>query len=138
MMLQTLDSRFRVLDASPAASERDIARLRSAFLEVPADYLEIIRAATELELEWAHSKYLRIWGPGGVLEMNAAYSISDRLPGSLPCGDDGGGMVLVYLDGAQGRGVYRSGLGDLDPTTARWIAPSLRAILVDGSGMESF
>lgn len=137
-MLPKLNPGFRVLASEPAATSQEIEGLRSTFREVPADYLEVVRWVTELELEWPGFKYLRIWGPRGVFEMSAAYSISERLPGSLPFGDDGGGMVLIYLDGPRGWGVYRSGLGDLDRDTARWVAPNLRTILVDGAGMEAF
>jgi hypothetical protein len=67
--------------------------------------------------------------------MNEAHHISQRIHGAIPIGDDGGDRVVLYLDGDNGFGLYRVGFGSLDREDAKWIAPSLIAVLSQSEGV---
>jgi hypothetical protein len=131
-------SSFKLLASGAPAGATQVAKLQEYFGAVPTDYLEIVRQATEIELQHTGGQYIRIWGPMGAIEMDEAYSIRQRLPGALPIGDGGGGHVLFYQEGQQGFGLYHVGYGDLDRGDAIWIAPSLSDFLTKCVGIESF
>lgn len=135
-MLENLNGRLRIHAADIPASDTEIADLTDTFPNAPREYLDLLRLVTELELQIDGDGYLRIWAPSGVFEMRGAYNIDVRMPSALPIGDDGGGRVVLYMDGPAGFGLYLSGYGDVDPESAVWLSGSLRSLLVDGRGLE--
>ena len=122
--------------SKPPAKEHDLAAFKMRFPAVPEEYAELMRDASEIELACG-SHYLRIWHPETCVEMDEAYEISQRLPGSIPIGDDGGGRVLLYFNGTRGGGLYRVGYGDLEPEETVWVAASLKDLLSDRMGIEN-
>ena len=120
----------------PSVTSEEIDSLRAKFTEIPDEYEELSRDASEIELDF-DGKYLRIWHPQTSKEMDEGYGISTRLPGAIAIGDDGGGRVLLYFNGKNGPGLYRIGYGDLDPEDAVWVAESLKELLSTGSGMDN-
>lgn len=137
-MLNSLHSSFRVLAGAPAADPSQIATLQQHFGTVPAEYLETVGEATEIEIQHGGGQYIRIWGPGGCVEMDEGYSIRQRIPDAFPIGDDGGGRVIFYQEGKSGPGLYHVGYGDLDREDAVFIASSLTDFLTKSVGIESF
>lgn len=139
-MLDEIESgdQFVILAQQTPALEEDIAVLASHFRSCPLDYTMLVRQATEIELQHRSGQYLRIWGPPGCLEMDEGYGIRERIPGAFPFGDDGGGHILFFANGHQGRGIYHVGYGNLDLDDAIWVAPNLRSLLVDGEGIAAF
>ena len=133
-----MSKRLGVVAYRAASSEEHVAAMISCFhtISIPAEYIELIREASEIELFIDGHDYFRIWGANGVLEMNLAYRIQDYLPGALAIGDDGGGSTLFYASAAYGVGLFRTGLGDLDMSDAVYIASSLTALLKGGEGLE--
>ena len=134
-LLDRLDSRLVVASQAGPAQGPSVTALKAQHSSVPAEYLELIAVATEIEFE-AAGNYLRVWGPEGVLEMDEAYGISSEIPGAIPIGDDGGGSALVYMEGLKGEGVYFVRYGDLERDEASWVAPSLEALLCKGEGLD--
>lgn len=135
-MLEALDERFSILQSQPPAAQSEIDEFTSRFPDAPGEYVELVKEATEIELGWGARKYLRIWGPGGCVEMDEGYDVSLRLPGAIPVGDNGGGDMLVYLKGDSGAGLYLVNYGDIDTASARFVSPTLSALLTQGFGIE--
>src|SRR6185369_7258959 len=90
-MLSSLHSSFRVLASLPAASSEQVSLVKSQYPAMPFEYLNLVRQATEIELEHHSGKYIRIWAPSGCFDMDSGYDISNRIAGAIPIGDDGGG-----------------------------------------------
>lgn len=137
-MLNSLDSSFQILARAPAADAARIAALHLHFGSVPADYLETVGEATEIELQHSGGQYIRIWGPDGCIEMDEGYGIRQRIPTAFPIGDDGGGHVVFYQEKKQGVGLYHVGYGDLDGDDAIFVAPSLTDFLTKAIGIATF
>ena len=137
-MLSSLDGSFTILASQPAASIAQVLRLKGRYPSIPDEYLTLVGEATEIELRHQGGQYLRIWGPDGCIEMGDGYDISKRIAGAIPIGDDGGGKVIFYMNGSTGFGLYHVGFGDLDAEDAIFAAPSLRALLEQSVGIESF
>ncbi len=137
-MLNSLDASFRVLGRAPAADAAQIATLKQHFGTIPAEYLETVAEATEIELQHSGGQYIRIWGPGGCIEMDDGYGIRQRIPGAFPIGDDGGGHVIFYQEGKRGVGLYHVGYGNLDGDDAVFVAPSLTSFLTTAVGIATF
>lgn len=139
-ILKSLHGDVRADAIEPPASEEDVEQLQAFAaargLRAPVDYLEIVREATEAELLIGGRGYLRIWSPAGVLEMNEAYGIQARLPAGLALGDDEGGNALVSWQKVEQGGLYLIPFGALDLSEGTYLAPSLRALLVEGVGRE--
>lgn len=138
--LKRLDSRFSVRAAEPAATVDEIeqlcafaAALRRA---LPGDDLDVLRAATDVEILVEQRGCIRLWSPEGVLEMNAAHDVQRYIPGGLAIGDDEGGMAFVLMTGREGPGLYRLSFSDPDPDEAVFIASSLAALLERGVGID--
>ena len=128
---------FRVETYKYAATREDIDKLKGfSTIRVPEDYLNIVKAMTEVEIIVNKNSYIRIWGPSRCVEMNEAYQVKKYIPNSLTIGDNEGGMALIIMNGAHGYGLYTVGFGDLDADDARFIAPSLYEFLVYGKGIE--
>ncbi len=122
-MLTSLNKEFKILARQPAATRSQLVQLNAHFPSIPREYLDLAGEATELELQHQQGQYLRIWGPDGCIEMDNGYGISQRIVGAIPIGDDGGGKVILYMDGKEGFGLYHVGYGDLDAEDAVFTAP---------------
>ncbi len=128
--------RGKILAASPPASEADIQLARARYGELPADYVELVRYATQLEMLFDDEQYLRVWGPLGTIDQDDGYSISKRIRGAIPFGDDGGGRFLFFGVGDRGQGVYLCGYGSIAQEDAIWIATSLSELLTDPASID--
>ena len=137
-MLESLHNSFRLLASQPGATAEQIAELKSRFPSVPDEYVKLVEEATEIELQHETGQYIRIWGPGGCIEMDEGYDISKRILGAVPIGDDGGGKPIFYMNGKSGHGLYHVGYGDLDAEDAVFTAPSLTAFLQQAVGIDTF
>jgi len=137
-MLSSLDKGFKVLASRPAASGTDVSELKRRYPSVPDEYVTLVGEATEIELQHQAGQYLRIWGPDGCIEMDNGYGISKRIASAIPIGDDGGGKVILYMNGKKGFGLYHVGHGDLDAEDAIFAAPNLSALLEQGVGIATF
>lgn len=136
-VLSKISDMFSVDVKHPPASEGEIGKLRNfSPIDVPEEYIDIVREATEVEIKVKDEMYIRIWSPLGCIEMNEAYFVQKYLPKSLAIGDDEGGGALVYLDGKNGFGVYLCRFADLDINEAIKIAPSLKDLLVNNIGID--
>ncbi|WP_054950748.1 hypothetical protein [Numidum massiliense] len=134
-----LSSKFSVDAKQPPCTGKEIADLkRFSSIVVPTDYFDIVRQATEVEINVDNKKYIRIWGPLGCIEMNKAYNIQEFIPESLAIGDDEGGGVLMYLNGSRGFGLYITDFGNLDVDDAVMIAPNLHSLFVENIGVDRF
>jgi hypothetical protein len=135
--LHEVGPEYRVLAAGSAASPEDILDATRHFGSLPAGYIDLVKKVTELELEHAGGQYIRIWGPAGCVEMDEAYDIRRRMPGTVPVGDDGG-RVIFYGEGPCGIGLYYVGWGVLDTNESVWIANDLRSLLLHAEGLSNF
>lgn len=133
-----LNKAFRIDASCNASEEKEIEQLiKYAKIKIPDDYLEVIRDRTEIEINIHDEKYLRIWGANGCMEMNEAYYIQKYIPNSLAIGDDEDGNAILYSNGKNGFGVYAVAFNDLDEEEMRFIAKSLRELLVYEKGIET-
>ena len=107
-------------------------------IDVPLEYIEIIKERTELEILVNNEKCIRIWGASGCIEMNDAYHIQKYIPDSLAIGDDECSNVVLYANGSNGFGVYMVSFGDLDIDEMIYIADSLEAFFVNEEGIDIF
>lgn len=129
---------FRILAKKPRATPEHIQQLINYFHNCLEEYLDLVREATEIEIQHVDGQYVRIWGPLGCIEMDEGYGIRKHIPSAFPIGDEGGSRVLFFADGNQGHGLYHVGYGNLDLEDAIWIASDLRSFLVDAEGIDSF
>lgn len=137
-LLDNIGGQFRIDASQGPSSEREIELLLEfSSITVPNEYLDIIRLATEIEINVAKEAYIRIWGATGCTEMNEAYQIQKYIPNSLAIGDDEGGRALIYLNGSKGFGLYIIGFGNLDIEDAVFIAPTLKDLLINNIGIEN-
>jgi hypothetical protein len=127
-----------ILAKQPAARPEEIQELFDYFKHCPQEYVNLIRQATEIELQYLNNQYVRIWGPLGCIEMDAGYGIRQHIPSAFPVGDDGGGHVIFFVNGKRGFGLYHVGFGNLDLDDAIWIAPDLHRFLVNCEGVDTF
>lgn len=136
-IIDELSNFFSIEVKELPATEKEIKQLIDfSLIRVPADYIEIVKFATEIEINVKNEMYIRIWGPLDCIEMNEAHYIQKYIPNSLAIGDDEGGNVLIYLEGKGGFGLYMVGFGNLDIVDAVKIAPSLRDLLVNNIGID--
>lgn len=107
-------------------------------IDVPLEFIEIIKEKTELEIMVKNEKYIRIWGASGCIEMNSSYNIQKYIPDSLAIGDDECSNAVLYANGTNGFGVYMVSFGDLDANEMIYIANSLEAFFVKEEGIDIF
>lgn len=129
---------FQLWERPPLVPPDEIAHFVAHFGEVPKEYLDVIAGGADLELRHTSGQYVRIWRPSGCVELDEANEVQKYLPGALPIGDDGGGKMIFYASGKDGLGLYLVGFGNLGIKDAVWIAPTLRSLLDDGVGIDSF
>jgi hypothetical protein len=136
-ILDKVSNMFSVDVKQPPATEEEIVQLQNfSQIDVPIEYLELVREATEVEIKVKEEMYIRIWSPSGCIEMNEVYYVQKYLPKSLAIGDDEGGGALIYLEGNDGFGVYLCRFADLDINEAVKIAPSLKDLLINNIGID--
>ncbi|KKB73051.1 MULTISPECIES: SMI1/KNR4 family protein [Bacillus] len=136
-VLGKISSRFSIdAQEAPANKEEIKSLVEFSPINVPPDYLDIVSEATEVEINVAGEKHIRIWSPAGCVEMNESYEIQDYIPDSLAVGDDEGGNALIFFEGKDGFGLYIVGFGDLDAEEAVKVAPSLNDLLIYDTGIE--
>lgn len=138
-ILNNLDEKIHVEVADTASTELEIDEMIvKSPIEIPYEYIEIIREKSELEISVNNDKILRIWGASGCIEMNEAYNIQKYLPKAWAIGDDEGGYAIIYAQGTDGIGVYAVSFSDLDDNEKLYIAPSLFDFMVKGVGINAF
>ena len=138
-ILNELGGLFKVVTSNIKSSGVEIDELiQFSKIDVPEEFIQIIKQKTELEIQVDDKKYIRIWGANGCIEMNAAYSIQKYIPNSLAIGDDECCNVMLYASGHEGFGVYMVSLSDLDVDKMVFIANSLEDFFVKGKGLDVF
>ncbi|MFX0049189.1 MAG: SMI1/KNR4 family protein [Candidatus Hermodarchaeota archaeon] len=136
-IIKSLHKDFSIAAYEKGASQNNIEKLKEfSSIEVPKEYIDLVKEATEIEIGVQKKMFIRIWSPEGCIELNEAYNIQLDFPNSLAIGDDEGGKALLYMTGSQGFGLYKSDFGDPFPEDATFLASSLRELLVDGIGIE--
>ena len=136
-----LHEKFTLASWKPVLDHRGLEQLIKNYfhIAIPDEYLTLVTLISDVELKMMGStEYIRIWGAEGCNELNAAYHVQDYIPQALAIGDDEGGKVIFYADGKEGFGLYLVGFGNLELDDAVYIAPSLKALLIDGIGVGSF
>lgn len=137
-MLNELNPSLRVESKNLGSSPESILQLiEISDIVVPLEYTTLISEATDIEISVKGEMYIRLWGAESCIELNEAYKVQYYIPNSLAIGDNEGGSALIYCTGNEGFGLYITGFGDLDLTDAEFIAPSLKDLLVKGSGVET-
>lgn len=138
-ILNKMSKAFEVVASGTRSSDVEIDKLiQYSKIDVPPEFLEIVKERTELEIWVNREKYMRIWGANGCIEMNAAYNIQKYIPDSLAIGDDECSNAVLYANGNNGFGVYMVSFGDLDADEMVYIADSLEAFFVNEEGMDIF
>jgi len=113
-LLDRLGKEFEVAAFKAASTAEEIAELkRNSVIEVPHEYIELIKEKTDIEIGVLGKMYIRIWGADYCTGMNEAHNIPKYLPNALAIGDDEGGYALVYLQGNEGFGLYLCGFGGI-------------------------
>ena len=137
MILNELSNKYRIDASESGSSDKEIKRLvEFSDIDIPKDFLDIIRKSTEIEINVDEKKYIRIWGADGCIEMNEAYGIQENVPNSLVIADDEGGNALIYTIGKQGFGLYLVAFNDLDPDELRYVSKSLSELLKENVGID--
>lgn len=136
-ILNNLNEIFRVDASNNASNEMEIAQLIDfSPINVPLEYLELIREKTEMEININDKMYIRLWGASGCIELNEAYLIQKYIPSSLAIGDNEGGDAILYAEGKNGFGIYTVAFNDLDIDEMIYISKSLVELLVYSKGVE--
>jgi hypothetical protein len=138
MMLNKVNSSYKLLAKGPPATQEQIDAAVTHFGTLPQEFIDLVREATDVELQHQNGQYVRIWGPVGCVDMDEANEIRKYIPESFPIGDDGGGHVIFYGKGDSGEGLYHVGFGNLGMEDAVWIANTLGCFLVHAKGVETF
>lgn len=138
-ILNKMSKVFKVATSDTKSSESEIDELiQYSKINVPIEFLGIIRERAELEILVNSKKYIRIWGANGCIEMNDAYHIQKYIPDSLAIGDDECSNVMLYANGNNGFGVYMVSFGDLSVDEMVYIADSLEEFFVNEAGIDTF
>lgn len=136
-ILKELSNKYRIDASKPASSNKEIEKLvKFSDINIPEDFLEVIRELTDVEINVNGERYIRIWGADGCIDMNEAYSIQDNIPNSLAIADDECGNALIYTTGEQGFGIYVIAFNDLDIDELQYVAGSLSELLKDNVGIN--
>ena len=136
-ILKELSNKYRIDASKPASNDDEVERLvKYSDINIPEDFLEIIRELTEIEINVDGEKYIRIWGADGCIEMNDAYCIQDNIPNSLAIADDEAGNALIYTTGDKGFGIYIIAFNDLDIDELKYVSGSLSELLKDNVGID--
>lgn len=137
-ILKDLGSSYRIDASKLGLSDEEVKKLiEFSEVQVPKDFLEIIKELTEIEINIDGKKYIRIWGADGCIEMNEAYNIQESIPNSLAIADDEGGNALIYTTGQNGFGLYVIAFNDLDVDELQYVAGSLSDLLINNTGIDT-
>ena len=136
-ILQKLSNKYKIDASKPASNDEEIKKLiEFSDINIPEDFLEVIRELTEIEINVDGEKYIRIWGAEGCIDMNDAYRIQDNIPNSLAIADDEGGNALIYTTGDQGFVLYVIAFNDLDIDELQYVSDSLSELLKYNIGID--
>lgn len=138
-ILNNMSKVFEIVTSDAKSSNNEIDELiQYSKIDVPIEFIEIIKEKTELEILVNSEKYIRIWGANGCIEMNDAYHIQKYISDSLAIGDDGCSNAVLYANGNKGFGVYIVPFGDLDVDEMVYIADSLESFFLKEMGIDTF
>ncbi len=138
-VLNEISSMFDIATSAEKSKAKEIENLiLYSPIDVPLEYIELIKEKTEIEILVNKKKYIRIWGANGCVEMNDAYYIQKYIPRSLAIGDDECCNVVLYAYGKNGFGIYIVPFNDLDVEEMIYIADSLESFFVNGEGVDTF
>lgn len=136
-LLRSLSCKFRIDASEDASYEKEINDLINfSQIDIPKDFLELIKEKTEIEFNVNGIRYIRIWGAGGCIEMNKAYAIQKWIPDSLAIGDDEGGNALLYAVGKNGFGLYIVAFNNLDIEELKYVSGSLSDLFIKEVGIN--
>lgn len=138
-ILSKMSKSFELVASDEKSSDAEINELiHYSKIDVPIEFIEIIKEKTELEILVNNEKYIRVWGAKGCIEMNSAYHIQKYIPDSLAIGDDECSNAVLYANGSNGFGIYMVSFGDLDVNEMVYIADSLEAFFVKEKGIDIY
>ena len=138
-VLSKMSNLFKIVTSDTKSSDIEISKLlKYSKINIPIEFLEIIKEQSELEICVNNEKYIRVWGANGCIEMNEAYHIQEYIPNSLAIGDDECSNAILYANGNNGFGVYIVSLNDLDVDEMVYIADSLEGFFVNEVGVYVF
>lgn len=138
-ILNKMSKSFIVATSDVKSNDIEINELlQFSKIDVPNEYIKIIKEKTEIEILVDNEKYIRIWGANGCVEMNTAYFIQKYIPDSLAIGDDECGNAVLYAYGYKGFGVYIVPLNDLEIDEMVFISTSLEDFFVNEKGIDVF
>ncbi len=138
-ILSKMSKSFELVASDEKSSDAEINELiHYSKIDVPFEFIEIIKEKTELEILVNNEKYIRVWGAKGCIEMNSAHHIQKYIPDSLAIGDDECSNAVLYANGSNGFGIYMVSFGDLDVNEMVYIADSLEAFFVKEKGIDIY
>ena len=138
-ILCKMSKSFELVASDEKSSDAEINELiHYSKIDVPFEFIEIIKEKTELEILVNNEKYIRVWGAKGCIEMNSAHHIQKYIPDSLAIGDDECSNAVLYANGSNGFGIYMVSFGDLDVNEMVYIADSLEAFFVKEKGIDIY
>ena len=138
-ILCKMSKSFELVASDEKSSDAEINELiHYSKIDVPVEFIEIIKEKTELEILVNNEKYIRVWGAKGCIEMNSAHHIQKYIPDSLAIGDDECSNAVLYANGSNGFGIYMVSFGDLDVNEMVYIADSLEAFFVKEKGIDIY
>lgn len=138
-ILSKMSKLFKIVTSDTKSSDIEISRLlHYSKINIPIEFLEIIKEQSELEICVNNEKYIRVWGANGCIEMNEAYHIQQYIPNSLAIGDDECSNAILYANGNNGFGVYIVSFSDLGVDEMVYIADSLEDFFVNEVGADVF
>lgn len=119
---------------SGGASEDALHQLAAwAACDLPAAYLDFLRATDGGETGGLGAGYFRLWGTEDVLSNNEGYDVQAHLPGFVGIGDDGGPTMLLLEVGSGA--VYRYPYS-FQKAYAEQLAPSFSAFLAQIASLQ--
>lgn len=138
-ILSKMSKLFKIVTSDTKSSDIEISKLlQYSKINIPIEFLEIIKEQSELEICVNNEKYIRVWGANGCIEMNEDYHIQKYIPNSLAIGDDECSNAILYSNGNNGFGVYIVSFGDLGVDEMVYIADSLEDFFVNEVGVDVF
>ena len=138
-ILSKMSKSFELVASDEKSSDAEINELiHYSKIDVPFEFIEIIKEKTELEILVNNEKYIRVWGAKGCIEMNSVHHIQKYIPDSLAIGDDECSNAVLYANGSTGFGIYMVSFGDLDVNEMVYIADSLEAFFVKEKGIDIY
>lgn len=138
-ILSKMSKSFELVESDEKSSDAEINELiHYSKIDVPFEFIEIIKEKTELEILVNNEKYIRVWGAKGCIEMNSAHHIQKYIPDSLAIGDDECSNAVLYANSSNGFGIYMVSFGDLDVNEMVYIADSLEAFFVKEKGIDIY